>query len=259
MSRGIAVLAFLVASSAAGVARAEEEESLLSILLGGTGLTPTPKPSAFVLFSGQEGDLSQSRSSGGFKLRPFRPLGEDRFILAGVSGGGVWRERREVASPRESFRQNSYWRLFAGVEAPIASGTFSFLIGPEFFREMALDRNGAVVRNERRAGVRLQIDWWSHPWPSALVTASLAAGSAKLDLWARASFGWQIGIGEETWGFLGPEASFSVHPRGAWTNLGAHWSEFAWRGYRIRASAGLSLERGKKAGPYVAMTSYRAF
>jgi hypothetical protein len=228
----IAIFAGMAAHVAAGTAHADM--SVLSAFFGGEGVAPTARPSGLVVFSGQETDQASRRFSGGFKLRPLRLFGQDRFILTGAISGGAWRETGALRLMRESDSQNTRFHILGGSEFRLWGGDLGVVAGPELFREAAVDPRGRLLRQEKRVGVRLQLDWWRQPTPATLLTANLAAGTAKRDLWSRASIGWRVGGAESSWGFIGPEASFSAYPGGARARIGAHWTEFGYRGYRFR-------------------------
>ena len=206
--------------------------------------------------------MSSRHASIGFKARPFRPLGDDRFVLLASFGHGDWREQGKLALRRESDSRKSHVRLLAGTELSIGGGTLGLFAGPEYFWERAVDPVGTVLRRERLWGLRGQVDWWSHPTPETLLVVNVAAGTAKRDIWSRALFGWKPSGGSASasfiWGYVGPEISFSAAPDSRKFRVGAHWSEWGFSGFRFRMSGGFSREDGRPS-VYLTFGSYRAF
>lgn len=244
------------AALAAATARAEE--SVLSSLFGADAPLASGRPSAFVLFSGDEADRASSYASAGFKVRPFRPLGEDRFVLLASAGHGYWRETGPLRLGRASDSEKFGASLLAGTEWSLAGGALGLFAGPEFFSERLVDPVGAVIRKERRWGLRVQADWWSNPTPETMLAVNVAAGTARRDVWSRVAWGWRIGPATSRWGFAGPEAAFSAAPHDWKIRLGAHWSEWGVFGFRFRLSGGYSQENGRPS-VYLTFGGYRVF
>ncbi|WP_342361630.1 cellulose biosynthesis protein BcsS [Terrarubrum flagellatum] len=217
------------------------------------------RPPSLVLFTGQEFDRANIYASGGFKWRPFKPLGEDRFIVVGAIGGGRWRETRPLALRRESDSWKFAAHLLVGAEFLVAGGSLGVFVGPEYFQETAVDPIGATLRRERRFGFRIHGDWWSQPTPTMLLTANIAAGTAKQDVWSRIAFGWRVNPAKELWGYLGPELSLYAAKDSTKVRVGAHWSEFGLGGFKFRVSAGALKEDGRRVGPYLTVGGYRGF
>jgi hypothetical protein len=211
--------------------------------------------SAFVVFWGQDLDAISRFTSAGAKIRPLRPIGDDRLVLLASAGGGTWMDRRALALRRESDSGSFRAHLSAGTELVLAGGSLGLFLGSEYWRETGTDPVGAVLRRDRRWGLRGQIDWWSNPTPDTLLTATLVASGAKRDLWTRAAFGWRVG----GWGFVGPEATLSASSDSRKVRFGAHWSELEFSGFRFRLGAGWSRESGQRAGAYLSLGGYRPF
>ena len=248
-----------IAATVACVGAARAGESLLSSNIGAGGAAKPAPPSAFVLFMGSEFDRANNFYAIGFKARPFRPLGENRFVLIGSIGGGSWRETGELALNRESDSRKFNAYALGGAEFNIVGGSLGLFAGPEFYREKAIDPRGVALRRERRFGMRAHADWWSHPTSATLLTLNVAMGSAKRDVWSRVAFGWRIGPETSIWGFAGPEISFSTSPTSRKARIGAHWSEFGAAKFRFRLSGGASKESGRGMGPYMTLGGYYAF
>ncbi len=272
MRWGLAFWACMAALVAGGEARASvlrelidhgvtfAADTFISLHFGGGGLVaPTGRPATLVLFTGQEMSGDGGHASGGFKLRPLHRFGDSRFVVIGAVGYGRWRETGQLALNRESQSVSARAHGLAGMEFELWGGSLGLFAGLEYFQERAADPRGILLRSERRLGARVQIDWWSHPTTDTMLTLNLAAGTAKRDLWTRAAYGWRLGAAGSQWGFAGPEIGFSASPRLARFRLGAHWSEMAFMGLRLRASGGVSQEGGRKAGAYATVGSYRTF
>jgi hypothetical protein len=235
-------------------------DRLISLYIDGGGLiAPVGRPATLVLFTGQEMSGGGGHASGGFKLRPLQMLGERRFAIIGAVGSGQRRETGRLALNRESESASARAHGLVGMEFDVWGGNLGLFAGAEYFQERAADPRGVVLRSERRIGARAQVDWWSHPTPETLLTLNLSVGTAKRDLWARVAYGWRLGAADLVQGFAGPEIAFSAAPRLARIRAGAHWSEIAFMGLKLRASGGVSKESGRRAGIYLTFGSYRAF
>lgn len=240
-------------------AAAPAEASPLAPALNSDAVKPQSAPPVLVLFAGTELDAANSYGSAGFKARPFRPLGVDRFVVAGALGGGSWRETNALALKRESDSRKFSAYLLGGAELAVAGGSLGLFAGPDYFQETATDPRGITLRRERRFGVRVHVDWWSHPTPGTLLTLNIAAGSAKRDIWSRAAFGWSLGEPGSIWGFAGPEVSLYAARDSTKARIGIHWSELGRAGFKFRISAGLLKETGHRAGPYLSIGGYYGF
>lgn len=253
------ILVWLAGSAVVLATAAAAKASPLSSALESGAIKPPLAPSALALFAGTELDAANSYGSIGFKARPLRPWGADRFIVVGALGGGYWRETNALALKRESDSRKLSAYLLAGAEFAIAGGSLGLFAGPEYFREAATDPRGITLRRERRFGARIHVDWWSHPTPTTLLAVNVAAGSARRDIWSRAAYGWALAAPDSIWGFAGPEISLYAARSGVTTRIGLHWSEFGRAKFKFRISAGLLKETGHRARPYLSLGGYYSF
>jgi hypothetical protein len=113
-----------------------------------------------------------------------------------------------------------------------------------------------------RFGARVQGEVWARPSDDTLVTATVIAGTARADVWARVS--WGIRLPEfvpallNPWlaqAYFGPEAALyaDADPYRKWS-LGLHATGFAVGDYSLRLSAGaLYEEQVRRPGGYVSL------
>lgn len=118
--------------------------------------------------------------------------------------------------------------------------------------ETTLDRLGALAP-EIRTGLHLQAEAWLRPTETTLVQATVTAGSARNDAWARLAWGYRLGDG-----YLGPEGSATVEESGYQKfAAGLHATDYALADIRFRVSAGMQWETGSRApAPYLTLSAW---
>ncbi|MGL4322899.1 MAG: cellulose biosynthesis protein BcsS [Beijerinckiaceae bacterium] len=207
-----------------------------------------------VIFSSFEADDFSLFSGTGLKWRPAGFAAQNGFAVLASVGHSFWRNRHAVLPGFEERVLTTRGSVLAGRDVKIGTGTLGVYAGIEMMRETAFDPFALWLRQFNRVGARVQLDWWQHPTDTTLLTANVAAGTIKREIWGRVAHGWKIG----SYGYIGPEVSAAVSVRDAVWRGGVHWSEIPLWAFRLRISGGLAYQRGR-AGAYVAFSNYYKF
>lgn len=225
--------------------------SLLRILVLAVGLTCTEAGASgldILLFGSLDGGAGTFVSAGA-KIAS-GSLSEEGPVALLIAGGGVRSERigcdcgwNHTLSHETTFIAGSLgyqWVIPEGVVAGFVGG------------EAVLDTFGALALTVRQ-GLRVQAEAWLRPTEETLVAATLVAGTARGDGWAR------IAWGRRLWdAYLGPEGSAYLDATG-YRKLatGVHATDIAIADLRLRISGGLQWETGRRrTSPYFAVSAW---
>ncbi len=127
------------------------------------------------------------------------------------------------------------------------------MAGPELSYEQLLLDGGIARWQEPRIGVRGHAELWVHPTRETLYTLTAIAGSARGDIWARTSVGFQAWKNV----FLGPELSVYVTATYKDLRLGVHATGVELGLLNLRLSGGWDWDDDqRKGGPYIGLSAW---
>lgn len=203
------------------------------------------------------GSLDAGRSvfvSGGSKQALVGSLDRSGWVALESSGFGLTRERVQteigpVAVDRFK-HQTSTLVGYQWVAGPLYLAGY---VGPEL-QEEQVTFDGRLHRlSEPRLGVRGQVELWANPTPATLLTGTVVAGSAKANLWARAS----AGVALWPQAFVGPEVTLYTTPTYTEVRIGAHLTGPSFGPVSVRVSAGWMSDDGHRTGsPYLGLSAW---
>lgn len=251
-------------SAAVPCSRFAKIAALLAAILGGAGLQPARAGEAereavrTVLFGGFDAGSSSFVSAGA--KHAFEDVNASGVLLMGGAGYGARFERdhngphaRWGLRPPLVVRHTMIAHAMAGHQWSFDWGVVQVFAGPEIAYEY-LASPYAGRREGPRLGGRVHGEVWARPTDETLLTLTAIAGSARTDVWSRASLGYRL------WGvYLGPETALYADRTGyrKWT-AGLHATGLELRTLTIRVSAGwLYEERARRTGAYVALSLWR--
>ena len=209
-----------------------------------------------ILFGGLEAGSATFANAGA--KHTFEPADRDGPLVMAGGGTGA-RFERDGAVPTGTpaplvMRHTVLAHAVAGWQWTFPWGVVSAMAGPEMSYEHVYSRF-APRQPGPRFGGRLHGEVWARPTEETLLTLTAIAGSARGDLWGRASWGWRLfGV------YVGPEAARYMDRTGySKTSLGLHGTGLELWGLTFRLSAGyLREEPARRDGAYLALVGWAA-
>ena len=211
-----------------------------------------PEDQRNVLFAGV--DVGRSVFvSGGSKQTLVGSLDRPGFLVLESAGFGLTREVYRGAVELPALRLTTQSSVVTGYQWLVPGLYVAALVGPELEHEQ-LTVGGEIYRlSQPRLGARGQVEIWSNPTSSTLLTGTVVASSTRGSVWARGSAGYALWRGL----FVGPEVTTYATDTYREVKAGLHVTGFSLGIVQGRVSAGwMMTDDGHAGSPYVGISAW---